>query len=85
MDHPLAPGKRLGLWLHLLICKGCRRYRTQIHFLRQATGDHPEKIVEAAPEKLSAEARQRIKQKLGDQSSQKQPEAGPSSSLPNSP
>jgi len=41
--------------------------------------------VEAAPEKLSAEARQRIKQKLGDQSSQKQPEAGPSSSLPNSP
>lgn len=29
-DHPLPPGKRLGLRLHLLICSLCRAYRTQL-------------------------------------------------------
>ncbi len=64
LDHPLPPAKRLGLRLHLLICKWCRRYGKQIRFLRQAAQEHPEELTEAAPEKLSIDARERIKRRL---------------------
>ena len=62
LDHPLPPLRRFGLRLHLFICKWCRRYGRQIRFMRDAVHDHEEKLVEAAPQKLSAEARERIKQ-----------------------
>ena len=29
-DHPLPPGKRIGLRLHLALCSICRAYHTQI-------------------------------------------------------
>jgi hypothetical protein len=64
LDHPLSPARRLGLWLHLLICKWCRRYGKQIHFLHHAAHTHPEALTEAVPQKLSLEARERIKQRL---------------------
>jgi len=64
MDHPLPPTRRLGLRLHLLICKWCRRYSEQIRFLGKAAHEHPDELIEAGPEKLSAEARARIKQEL---------------------
>ena len=35
-DRDLAGGKRLSLRLHMLICMGCRNYRRQLSFLRQA-------------------------------------------------
>ena len=64
LDHPLPPAKRLGLWLHLLICKWCRRYGKQIRFLREAAQEHGEELTEAAPQQLSAGARERIKRRL---------------------
>ena len=64
LDHPLSPAKRLGLWLHLLICKWCRRYGKQIRFLREAAHEHREELTEAAPQQLSAGARERIKGSL---------------------
>src|SRR5580700_5387138 len=64
LDHPLPPARRLGLWLHLLICKWCRRYGGQIRFLREAAHEHPEELMESAPQKLSTDARERIKQQL---------------------
>ena len=67
LDHPLPLRKRLGLWLHLLICKWCRRYGKQIGFLRDAAQEHQEQFVQAGPQKLSGEARERIKQRLQDQ------------------
>jgi len=64
LDHPLPPARRLGLGLHLLICKWCRRYGKQIRFLRRAAHEHDEQLAESVPENLSAEARERIKQQL---------------------
>jgi len=67
IDHSLPPSKRIGLWLHLLICKWCRRYGQQLRFLRVAAHEHPDQLTEAAPQKLSPEARERIKQKLSSE------------------
>jgi hypothetical protein len=64
LDHPLPPVRRLGLWLHLLICKWCRRYGRQICFLRETASQHPDELTAAGAETLSAEARERIKQRL---------------------
>lgn len=66
LDHPLPLLKRLGLWLHLLICKWCRRYGKQIRFLREAAHDHHEELTEATAQKLSNDARERIKRRLQD-------------------
>jgi hypothetical protein len=64
LDRKLSFPRRLGLWLHLLICKWCRRYGKQIRFLRGAARQCPDHLTEAVPQKLSAEARERILQRL---------------------
>src|SRR4051812_22222080 len=58
LDKPLSFSKRFGLSLHLLICKWCRRYGKQIGFLRNAAHEHPEKLSDAVPQRLSNEARE---------------------------
>lgn len=35
-DRPLAAGERLQLLAHLAACRGCRRYREQLDWLRRA-------------------------------------------------
>jgi hypothetical protein len=64
LNHPLPLLKRIGLRTHLLICKWCRRYETQVQFMHQAAHDHPETLTELRPETLSEEARNRIRQRL---------------------
>ena len=64
LDEKLTFSKRFGLSLHLLICKWCRRYGRQVRFLREAAHEHPDQLVEAMPQKLSSEARERIKKRL---------------------
>jgi hypothetical protein len=64
LDHPLPRPTRIGLWLHLLMCKWCRRYGKQIRFLRHAAHEHHGELTEAAPQKLSSDARDRIKKRL---------------------
>src|ERR1051326_7858439 len=64
LDHSLGLRQRIGLRIHLFLCKWCRRYGKQIAFLRGAAHAHPDKMAEPVPKKLSAEARNRIKQKL---------------------
>ena len=64
LDRPLPPAKSLGLWLHLILCKWCRRYGKQIHFLHKAAHEHPDALTESLPEKLSGDARERIKRRL---------------------
>jgi hypothetical protein len=64
LDTKLSFSKRLGIRLHLLICKWCRRYGRQIRFLHEAAGEHPDRLTEPAPQQLSPEARERIKQRL---------------------
>jgi hypothetical protein len=67
LDQSLSWPKRLGLRLHLLVCKWCRRYGKQIRFLRDVVLDHPEEVNDVAPQTLSPEARERLKQSLRDQ------------------
>jgi hypothetical protein len=69
LDHPLPPTKRAGLWLHLLICKWCRRYGKQIRFLGAAAHEHTDALTEAVPQTLSVNARERMKQKLQSEKS----------------
>ena len=67
LDHPLPTVKRMGLWLHLLVCSWCRRYGKQIHLLHEHTRGNEETLIAASPQKLSTEARQRIKLKLQEE------------------
>jgi hypothetical protein len=67
LDHPLPAGKRMGLWFHLLVCRWCRRYGKQIHLLHKQTRENQEALNTSSPQKLSVEARQRIKQKLQEE------------------
>ncbi len=43
---------------------GCKSYGKQVTFLRNAAHEHPDEMAEPVPKKLSAEARERIRQKL---------------------
>jgi hypothetical protein len=65
LDQSLPLPKRFGLRVHLLVCKWCRRYGTQIRFLRQAVHEHPDELNEATPRILSPDARERLRRTLG--------------------
>ena len=64
LDKELSLVQRFGLALHLMICKWCRRYGKQVRFLRDAAHERSENLSEAVPQKLSVEARERIKKRL---------------------
>lgn len=67
MDTSLPIGKRIGMRLHLLMCKFCSRYERQLLLIREAlkrivaTEGKPE---EPPGELLSEEAKERIRESL---------------------
>lgn len=67
LDHPLTRGQRVGLWIHLRLCEGCRRFRSQLHTLSAL---HARERA-AAPSPVSvmpADARSRINDAISRQS-----------------
>ncbi|GAB4362270.1 MAG: hypothetical protein Kow00128_01880 [Deltaproteobacteria bacterium] len=68
MDRSLPLRKRLGVRLHLMLCRFCSRYERQLRLIRDtvrriaASPDDPPAI---PPETLSPEARERIRKSLG--------------------
>ena len=36
MDKELAIRQKMGLQMHLMMCSGCRNFKTQMEFLRQS-------------------------------------------------
>lgn len=64
LDHRLQILQRIGLRIHLLLCKWCRRYGRQIRFLRDAAHEHPDELLEPSRQKLSDATRERMKQRL---------------------
>ena len=62
LDHRLPFPQRVGLRIHLLLCKWCRRHGKQIRFLRDAAHEHPDALPDA--QKLPDAARERMKQRL---------------------
>src|SRR6266481_4456444 len=61
LDRKLPLRQRFGLRVHLVLCKWCRRYGKQVTFLRNAAHEHPDEMADRVPQRLSGEARERIK------------------------
>lgn len=63
LDEPLGLGDKLRLVMHQAICKACRRYSAQLHFLHDnALKD--EKLFTIKDARLSHDARERIAKAL---------------------
>jgi hypothetical protein len=67
LDHPLGLGQRIGLRIHLVLCKWCRRYGKQIGFLRSTAHRHEEHEQCFPPQTLPPEARERLKRRLQEE------------------
>lgn len=59
LDRELPMLKQVGLRIHLVLCRWCRRYGGQIRFLRRAARSHSDAAAQAVPS-LTQEARQRL-------------------------
>lgn len=73
LDKKLPIAKRMGVWIHFLGCRFCRRFRRQMLLLRKAAKNYPDHIDDSQDEcqrSLSPEAIERIKKSL--KSSQEQ-------------
>jgi len=64
LDRPLTFFESIGLRLHLVLCKWCRRHGEQIKFLRRDAPQSDQHQQQESTVELSPEARERIKQKL---------------------
>lgn len=64
LDRPVGFLARLGLNVHLLLCRWCRRYGKQIRLLQRLVHEHPESLSEVRRTELSAQAKQRLKEAL---------------------
>ena len=64
LDHQLTLRQRLGLRIHLVLCKWCSRYGKQITFVQKVAHSHPDEVTTAVPQELSDEARERIRKQL---------------------
>jgi len=67
LDRRLGLGQRIGLHIHLFLCKWCRRYGKQIGFLHSAAHRHEEHEECFPPQSLRPEARERIKRRLREE------------------
>lgn len=63
-DARLSFPERVGLRLHLAVCRFCRRYLRQVRFLRSVLRDYPGHIDDLEPERLSDDARKKIVSRL---------------------
>jgi hypothetical protein len=66
MDHPLTLRQRSGLWLHLRLCRWCRRYGRHLDFIRAAGRQQAEADRQAPAPQLSPEARERLRRRLAE-------------------
>jgi hypothetical protein len=64
LDHKLPALERMGLWLHLAMCRHCKAFVRQLRFLRDAVRRHGDAALETGQEQLPEEARDRIKRAL---------------------
>ena len=68
-DCPLSLGERVGVWLHLGLCRFCRRYRGQLNLLRRGYRVFQQKLAEISEAKLPEESRRKILDSLLGQQS----------------
>jgi len=74
LDRKLPIGKRIGLRMHLLMCRLCPRFWRQMLLLRNAANQYreeKEREVLSPSDRLSLEAKEKIKQALKTHSESK--------------
>ena len=67
MDHTLPLGKRIGVRLHLIICKFCARYERQLLLIRETARRLAARLDapgESFGDSLSEEGRERIRESI---------------------
>jgi hypothetical protein len=64
LDGKLSLMQRIGLRIHILLCRWCRRYGKQIGFLHDAAHEHPDEFSKPVDQTLSQDARERMKHRL---------------------
>ena len=75
LDRKLPFWQRMGVWVHLSMCKLCRGFRKDLLQLRNAARQHADDIKMDASEPnsaLSVEARERIQHALESEDSKNQ-------------
>lgn len=70
MERELPLRTRVGLRLHLMMCKYCARYAQQLQFIHKAFSEHAERLAESqscqAPP-IPEDRRKRIEMALNDE------------------
>ncbi|WP_157669664.1 hypothetical protein [Chitinibacter sp. GC72] len=66
-EEPISRYRKIGLGLHLMICKHCRRNQQQLQTIRQWLAQQSAAEAEHADHPLPADVRERIAQQLGTQ------------------
>ena len=66
-DRRLPWSQRVGLRLHLMMCRACSRFAAQLVLMRQAVASLGRQVENDAGVRLSEEARDRIAGKLREQ------------------
>jgi polyhydroxyalkanoate synthesis regulator protein len=64
MDERIPVRQRLGVRMHLMMCRFCARYKRQLELLRRIMHHYAEQLQEQAAAELPPEARARIKDAL---------------------
>ncbi len=65
MDQELTIGQKIGVRIHLALCRYCSRYKKHLELIRKFIKDAIEaEIMPAPPLTLSHQARERMKQRL---------------------
>ncbi len=65
-DEPLPFMTRMGLRMHLMMCRFCRRYDHQLDVIEAVCAGYAESADEIHPGELSPEARTRMQDALAD-------------------
>lgn len=64
LDGHLSGRERLGVNLHLLLCRWCRRYGRQLRFLHEALRENEEKLGTCSHVQLPRETREQLKEMM---------------------
>ena len=67
LDREMRFRERIGMLLHLMLCRVCRRYVKQMRFLRTASRVLKDKVLEDTQPRLNDAARQRIEKRLTEE------------------
>jgi hypothetical protein len=64
-ERPLSRWERIGLSVHLLLCRACRRYRRSVKLLSETMKQAAKTEAKSSDQNLPAETRERIRRRIG--------------------